>query len=160
MALRLEWTRAPESCDNTFKITWVVSLSIIAWVAFYLLHHLSCEFCCHLSVEIELRHGGPRFSWQRDEGPDTEVDKLDKFDAKLGQFSDRFEKSESAILALSSRQLSSQDKGPVGKGVEPKWDSMRHRRTKTNQRPGLAWENLHPKSSRGRTLNRAQMEKF
>ena len=55
---------------------------------------------------------------KRDEGPDTEVDKLDKFDAKfLGQFSDRFEKIESAILALSS-QLSSQDK-PVGIAVEP-----------------------------------------
>ena len=55
---------------------------------------------------------------KRDEGPDIKVDKLEKYYAKLGHFSDRFEKIESAILALSS-QLSSQDKRPVGKGVQP-----------------------------------------
>ena len=109
---------------------------------------------------------------KQDEGPDTEVDKLDKSDAKLGQFSDRFEKIESAILALSS-QLSSQDKRPVAKGyVEPERLDPAKKRTQTpscewdsdapqaHENKRLARENLHPKSNRGQTRNRAQMEKF
>ena len=79
---------------------------------------------------------------KRDEDPDTEVDKLEKFDAKLGQFSDRFEKTESAILALSS-QLSSQDKGPVGNGVEPE---RLDRAKKRAQTPSPEWDSDAPQA--------------
>ena len=79
---------------------------------------------------------------KRDEDPDTEVDKLEKFDAKLGQFSDRFEKTESAILALSS-QLSSQDKGPVGNGVEPE---RLDRAKKRAQAPSPEWDSDAPQA--------------
>ena len=79
---------------------------------------------------------------KQDEGSDIEVDKLEKIDAKLGQFSDKFEKIESAILALSS-QLSSQDKRPVGKGVEP--ERLDHAKTRA-QAPSPEWDSDAPQA--------------
>ena len=92
-------------------------------------------------------------SGKRDEGPDTEVDKSEKIDAKLGQFSDRFEKTESAILALSS-QLSSQDKGPVGKGVEPE---RLDRAKKRAQTPSPDWDSDAPHAHENKPTTRSSV---
>ena len=81
--------------------------------------------------------------------PETrhEDSKLEQLDAKLGQFSDRFEKIENTVRTLPA-QLGCQDKRPGEKGAEPGLPRkeaglsgilVRHRRMKvTNKRPGRA----------------------
>ena len=102
-----QWTRAHRSCDNTFKITWVVSLSVIAWVALYSLHHLGCVYFVATWVwrsNCGMEDQDSVGKW--DEGLDT-GGQIRKNWCQIGSICMRFEKIENVILALSS-QLSSQ----------------------------------------------------